>query len=380
MSGNRNRLSQYTAGDVFVVGGGPAGLAAAIALRQRGAEVTVADSLEPPIDKVCGEGILPDSLHELAQLGVHLDTRHGAPLQGIRFYDERSAVSADFPSGTGVGVRRLTLHRQLIDRATELGVRMLWSTQVTLRPGEPARIGGTSVSYRYLVGADGQWSRVRSWAALDAGRELTRRIGFRMHFRVIPWSPYVEVHWGTQCQAYVTPVGKDEICVIAMARSRKGSSFDEIIEGIPTLREKLRGAWRLSRERGSVTTTRTLKRVACNNIALVGDASGSADAITGEGLAMGFRQAMLLADAVSQDNLAIYQAGHASILRLPQAMARAMLLLDRWRQIRRKTLRAFASEPRLFEGLLRVHVGADPLTRFLYQHGASFGRRVLLPA
>src|SRR5277367_4284740 len=103
-------MYRVTACDAFVVGGGPAGLAAAIALRQRGAEVTVADALEPPIDKACGEGIMPDSLHELNRLGVHPDTAHGVKFSGVRFCDEHSTVSADFPSGWGIGVRRLTLH------------------------------------------------------------------------------------------------------------------------------------------------------------------------------------------------------------------------------------------------------------------------------
>jgi flavin-dependent dehydrogenase len=47
--------------DVFVIGGGPAGLAAAIAARQQGFRVAVADSAQMPIDKR-GEGLMPDGL------------------------------------------------------------------------------------------------------------------------------------------------------------------------------------------------------------------------------------------------------------------------------------------------------------------------------
>jgi len=56
--------------DVFVAGGGPAGLAAAIAARQQGFSVMVADSAIPPIDKACGEGLMPDGLDSLRQLGM----------------------------------------------------------------------------------------------------------------------------------------------------------------------------------------------------------------------------------------------------------------------------------------------------------------------
>ena len=56
--------------DVFVIGGGPAGLAAAIAASERGFKVTVADGAEPPIDKACGEGLMPDTLSVLRELGI----------------------------------------------------------------------------------------------------------------------------------------------------------------------------------------------------------------------------------------------------------------------------------------------------------------------
>src|SRR5438105_7308201 len=44
--------------DVLVIGGGPAGLTAAIAARLKGFDVAVADAAHPPIDKACGEGLM----------------------------------------------------------------------------------------------------------------------------------------------------------------------------------------------------------------------------------------------------------------------------------------------------------------------------------
>ena len=55
--------------DVFIVGGGPAGLATAIAARRRGLSVVVADGAVFPIDKPCGEGLMPDGVAALHQLG-----------------------------------------------------------------------------------------------------------------------------------------------------------------------------------------------------------------------------------------------------------------------------------------------------------------------
>ncbi|MEO6910006.1 MAG: FAD-dependent oxidoreductase, partial [Edaphobacter sp.] len=97
--------------DVVIVGGGPTGLAAAIALRQAGADVLIADAQEPPIDKACGEGLMPDSVHELSKLGIDLASAGCASFSGIRFADKDSTVSAEFARGKGLGVRRLALHR-----------------------------------------------------------------------------------------------------------------------------------------------------------------------------------------------------------------------------------------------------------------------------
>ena len=71
--------------DALIVGGGPAGLASAIALRQKGLDVLVADALRPPIDKACGEGLMPDAQKDLAALGVQLTGHDGAAFDGIAF-------------------------------------------------------------------------------------------------------------------------------------------------------------------------------------------------------------------------------------------------------------------------------------------------------
>ena len=88
------------------MGGGPAGLAAAIALKMRGADVLVADALKPPIDKACGEGIMPDGLAAAHSLGLDLNSAQGHPFRGIRFSDRDNAVEAAFPHGHGLGLRR----------------------------------------------------------------------------------------------------------------------------------------------------------------------------------------------------------------------------------------------------------------------------------
>ncbi len=96
----------------------------------------------------------------------------------------------------------------------------------------------------------------------------------------------------------------------------------------------------MSEERGAVTVMRRLRRVYRGRTALIGDASGSVDAITGEGMGLAFRQALALADALVADNLDQYQAAHRRLARRPAFMAQLMLMLDRFPRLRPRVLRS----------------------------------------
>lgn len=379
--------------DVLIVGGGPAGLAAAIALRQKGIDVLVADALQPPIDKACGEGLMPDSLDVLSQLGVFIPDDAGARFDGIAFLSQNTRAAARFPRGQGIGLRRPQLHTLLLRRAAELGARCAWGvhavfeTEGRLPEGKLARVevllNGEPCHYGLLIGADGQQSRVRLKSGLDAGSSVMRRFGRRRHFRLARSADnsMVEVFWGVNGQAYVTPVGQDEIGIAAVSRSPH-VGLDEILRELPELRMRLEGSVATSEASGSITTTRRLRHVTQGEagrggIALVGDASGSADAVTGEGLALSFREALLLADAVNAGSLAGYEAGHPAILRQPRAMARAMLAMDRFPWLRNRALNVLAADAKLFPRLLALHVGDESAVPFSRTDGLRIGWRLL---
>jgi len=347
-------LTQST--DVFIIGGGPAGLAAAIAARRRGFDVTVADRSEPPIDKACGEGIMPDGVAAAAALGISLAGAGAQPFRGIRFCDRDLAVEAPFPQGVGFGMRRTALHELMVERAAEAGVRLMWGASVTGIDHDGVRVAGELLRARWIVGADGGNSVVRRWAGLDACVRDGRRYGFRRHFSVAPWSHFMEIHWGEGCQLYVTPVGGAEVCVVLISRDHR-LRLDHVLPRFPLLARRLAAAGARSSERGGVSASRRLERVCRGNIALVGDASGSVDAITGEGLCLLFQQAVALADSLAAGDLHPYQAAHRRLGRRPELMAGLMLLLDRRASLRSRMLHAFAARPRLLSRMLALHVG-----------------------
>ena len=204
--------------DVFIIGGGPAGLAAAIAARQHGLDVVVADGARPPIDKPCGEGLMPDGRAALAQLGISVPEVDSHPFRGISFASGGLHVAASFPNGVGIGVRRTVLHRLMVARAEAVGVSLLWQTPVTGLHPDGVLLGEQIVHSRWIVGADGGHSLVRRWAGLDRYHCDRTRFAFRRHYRVSPWSDCMELHWGPKCQIYVTPVAADEICVALVSR------------------------------------------------------------------------------------------------------------------------------------------------------------------
>jgi len=345
--------------DVFVIGGGPAGLAAAIAARRRGFDVTVADCAVPPIDKACGEGIMPDGLRAARSLGIDLEGSVSArQFAGIRFCEGDSSAEARFPHGYGLGMRRTTLHRRMVELAADAGVRLAWGIPVTGIGDETVEAAGQTVAARWIVGADGGHSRVRTWAGLDAHHHEICRFGFRAHYRLAPWAEFMELHWGDGCQLYVTPVADDEICVALLSRDRR-LRLAEALPRFPAVARRVAhlDALRPTAELGGVSASRRLKSVWRGRVALVGDASGSVDAITGEGLCLLFQQSAALAAALEAGDLSLYQAAHRRIGRRPEIMADLMLLLGRRNRLRRTVIRTMAAHPRLFAGMLAAHVG-----------------------
>ena len=342
--------------DVFIVGGGPAGLAAGIALRQRGMRVTVADAARPPIDKACGEGLMPQTVAELRNLGVRLGPAQAAPFRGIRFMGGGKSAEGAFPEGYGLGIRRTTLHQALVDRAAETGVQCLWGTRVKCIGQGVAHLDSCQVQSGWTIGADGQNSLVRRRAGLDAGHPEVTRFGFRQHFRAAPWTDFVEVYWGSHCQIVVTPVAAEEVCLVVTSRSPR-IRLKEALGDFPDLVGKLQGKPAMTRDLGALSALRVVRKVYEGHFVLVGDASGSVDSLTGEGLGLAFQQAGALAEALAHNDLARYGAAHRRINRQPEMMSRILLAMENRAWLRRRVIDTLAREPRLFERLLAAHVG-----------------------
>lgn len=364
--------------DVLIVGGGPAGLATAIAASRKGLRVAVIDCRRPPIDKTCGEGLLPSAIAALDDLGVRIDSQLGFPFTEICFVDETSRASAAIKGACGIGLRRRELHGLLMERAEAEGVSLSWGARISEIGSRGVWANGEFRPFRWLIGADGQHSRVRKFAELDPVKRVRRRFGFRRRFATAAWSQAVEVHWGEGVQLIVTPTGREEVCVVVLARDPH-MRIEEAMAGLPEMDRRLRGAQPISSESGATTCLSRARSASRGNVALVGDASCTMDGISGSGLSLAFQEALALADALARENLAEYQRAHARITRVPLQTTRLLLWMERNATVRRAALRFLQLYPAFFSKLIALHAG-HPTKAGRSNDGGGVGRRTATAA
>jgi flavin-dependent dehydrogenase len=355
--------SRIDGADVVVVGGGPAGLAVAIEARMAGLEVIVIERLDAPIDRACGEGLMPDGVACLERLGVSVPCEGRAPFYGIRYLDGDIVAEGRFPGSPGAGIRRTFLHAAMAERAAALGADLRWGMAVSGIDVDAVLLADRKLTGRWLVAADGRTSRVRRWAGLDGTRARRRRIATRRHFSIKPWTDCVEVYWADLVEAYVTPVGPERVGV-ALLWEGDAETFDHLMLRFPELACRLATAPAESRDRGAGPLEQRARAVVDGRLALVGDASGYLDPITGEGLTLAFHQARAVVAAMVRGDLAGYARAHRRIGRAALALTRLLLAVERRPKLRRRMVRALAADPNLFSRLLAIHVRELPASGF----------------
>jgi flavin-dependent dehydrogenase len=174
----------------------------------------------------------------------------------------------------------------------------------------------------------------------------------------------------------VTPIARDEVCIVVIATRAEDCSFASLLQDCPQLAQRLAGAELASRERGAITQVHSLRSVHSRNVALIGDASGGVDAITGEGLRLAFRQSIALAGAMELGNLSSYEQAHRQQARKPALMGDLLLALARNDRLRMRAIRTMAKRPQLFTRLLAAHTGQAALGDWL-STGTQLGWQVL---
>ena len=189
--------------EVLIVGGGPAGSSAAVALARAGVDVLIVDRARFPRDKPCAEYLSPEASRVLDAMGVldRVEQSGAAALMGVRVRAPNgSVIAGDFIAGhgyrgyrdRGLSVRREVLDAMLLDSARTAGARVLEGTRVVDVVLDGGRVRGARglaetgqrvLSAGFVVGADGLRSVVASRLGLAHRTRRPRRLALVTHYR-----------------------------------------------------------------------------------------------------------------------------------------------------------------------------------------------------
>lgn len=378
--------------DVVIAGAGPAGLATALAFARRGVASIILEPRAGPQTKACGEGLMPTGLAVLQRLGVPgFPEDSSRALVGIRYIAADGArAEARFAEGPGRGMRRETLSAALLACAQkEAHIRIETGAECRGFTVERKRVivradcraGGVERIFhtRLLVGADGLRSTTRRLAGLELRRRGPERWGARQHYRLAPWTDFVEVYCSAGLEAYVTPAGADEVNIAFLWDRRRFQPTPAgpqlcaaLIRRFPELQARLADARPTDAPAAIGPLFRAVAGPTAEGLALTGDAAGYLDAITGEGLSLAFEEAEALAEstasrlrgaggALTRFELAPYRRSYARLTRNYYVVTRLVLMLAARPRLFSLITAALSLRSDLFARMLSVNMGRRSL-------------------
>lgn len=371
--------------EIVVVGGGPVGSALSLMLDRAGLQVLLVDAGGSK-EKICGEGILPAGWEVVEELGLvpelpqraplkHLIYRHflgpemltmQAPLRKPAFGVERAHLCAAFARAleqSEVRVWRNSRFRSL-----------QWEGAAPVVTLEDPDGRAVVVRPQLLIGADGLHSRVRREAQLQSTRERAfHRWGTRVYFHTPQRFEGVEVTLGEGFESYLTPLGGDLHGLAFLWSPHRlgrplpgeGAQWERLWARFPSsFRNRFPKADQFfgpNRAIGPLQQQVVSVLHPSGRVALVGDASGYLDALTGEGLCLGFQQARILASLVCQNNLARYPASYRQLKLRHLIVVNGLLHLLKRPWLRDRIFQALHLSPPVFEAVIGVAVeGRSP--------------------
>ncbi|MCA1843286.1 MAG: geranylgeranyl reductase family protein, partial [Actinobacteria bacterium] len=300
--------------DLLVVGGGPAGAAAAIRGAAAGLSVVVCDKATFPRDKTCGDGLTASALRLLERLGLDPAAVPGWEPVGEVVLRSPSGRVVELPLPTeglfAAVAPRAALDAALLRVAEDNGVETRQGTALqTLHPtdaGIDAVVGGEVITARYVIAADGMYSTVRRLVGSD-GPHLGEWHAFRQYFTGVNDRRLWVIFEPDLLPGYawVFPVAGGRANVGFGLPRRPGLSvrpmaaqWRDLLER-PALRALLGDAEPEDHHRAwPIPADLARAPLSADRVLFTGDAAGATDPMTGEGIAQALLTGVLAAEAV----------------------------------------------------------------------------------
>ena len=368
--------------DAAIVGAGPAGSAAAIALAQRGYAVMLVDKQQFPREKLCGDFVNPINWPIFRELGVEervLAQPH-AEVTGFRI-TSCAGVEAEalFSSTTqqpefGLGLRREHLDQVLLERARSLGVTVHLGGRIEnlARSAEGWRLQAEcdeSWQARILIGADGR----NSWVARQLGMNTRvatqgRCVGFQVRLQ----SPAV---LAGKVEIHLFPGGYAGLIGLGDGTINLGLSIDKqmlpperlgeflltkCLPQNPYLKKLLHRSTSAGEFRSAYPVYFRRRRCITSGALLVGDAARVSEPVTGEGIYFAMRSGLLAAETI--DEALAYGDSSAKYLRRYEQKCNQLF---RARYALNSLIRFAIYRPALLNPLIRLFAKHNRMLRLL---------------
>jgi len=309
--------------DVVVVGGGPAGSAAATFLRQRGRDVVLIDEARFPRDKICGESISPGAHRLLAEMGVQPAVRALAPfpLRGMALTSpDGTSFRGEYRDAAepGLAMRREAFDKVLLDAARGAGAEVREGVRATGLVVEDGRVAGVTcengggpetVRARLVIGADGRRSVVARRLGLLREHRSLRKFAVRGYWDGMEGLEALgEMHVGGGGYCGIAPLSPRRANVTFVLDRREMAAAGGDLEGFyrrtlrrwPRLQERLADAALLGLPSAIGPLALLASRVSAPGALLVGDSAGFYDPFTGEGVTLALRSAEMAAEVADR--------------------------------------------------------------------------------